>query len=78
MLIVKAFWPASLGEGRGTAEGGAGGQGVRRAGGGHGHATREARPRLGGLDGVGQFFQDRGLYGPSRAWSSGASTWQVR
>jgi class 3 adenylate cyclase len=64
LLIVKAFWPASLGEGRGTEqeELEARESGERAAA----MAMRLDRPDLASaaLDGVGQFFQDRGLYGP--------------
>ena len=64
LLIVKAFWPASLGEGRGTEqeEQEARESGEQAAA----MAMRLERPDLASaaLDGVGQFFQDRGLYGP--------------
>ncbi|HET8526623.1 MAG TPA: adenylate/guanylate cyclase domain-containing protein [Actinomycetota bacterium] len=64
LLIVKAFWPASLGEGRGTEqeELEAKKSGEQAAA----MAMRLGRPDLASsaLDGVGQFFQDRGLYGP--------------
>ena len=66
LLIVKALWPASLGEGRGTEqeELDARESGEQAAA----MATRLDRPDLASaaLDGVGQFFMDRGLYGP---WS---------
>ena len=66
LLIVKAFWPASLGEGRGTEaeELEARESGEEAAA----MAMRLGRPDLASaaLDGVGQFFQDRGLYG---SWS---------
>jgi hypothetical protein len=64
LLIVKSFWPASLGEGRGTEqeELEARESGEQAAA----MAMRLDRPDLASaaLDGVGQFFQDRGLYGP--------------
>ncbi|HEY2965204.1 MAG TPA: adenylate/guanylate cyclase domain-containing protein [Actinomycetota bacterium] len=64
LLIVKAFWPASLGKGRGTEqeELEARESGEQAAA----MAMRLERPDLASaaLDGVGQFFQDRGLYGP--------------
>ena len=66
LLIAKAFWPNSLGEGRGTEkeelEARASGEQAAAM------AMRLDRPDLASaaLDGVGQFFQDRGLYGP---WS---------
>ena len=64
LLVVKAFWPASLGEGRGTEreELEARESGEQAAA----MALRLERPDLASaaLDGVGQFFQDRGLYGP--------------
>jgi class 3 adenylate cyclase len=66
LLIVNAFWPASLGKGRGTEqeELEARESGEQAAA----MAMRLERPDLASaaLDGVGQFFQDRGLYG---AWS---------
>jgi class 3 adenylate cyclase len=64
LLIAKAFWPNSLGEGRGTEqeelEAKASGEQAAAM------ALRLNRPDLASaaLDGVGQFFQDRGLYGP--------------
>ena len=64
LLIVKAFWPASLGEGRGTEqeELDARESGEQASA----MALRLKRPDLASaaLDGVGQFYEDRGLYGP--------------
>jgi class 3 adenylate cyclase len=64
LLIVKALWPASLGKGRGTEqeELEARESGEEAAA----MAMRLGRPDLASaaLDGVSQFFQDRGLYGP--------------
>jgi class 3 adenylate cyclase len=64
LLIVKAFWPASLGEGRGTEqeELDARESGEEASA----MALRLQRPDLASaaLDGVGQFYEDRGLYGP--------------
>ena len=64
LLIVKAFWPASLGEGRGTEaeELEARESGEEAAA----MAIRLGRPDLASaaLDGVGQFFQDRGWLRP--------------
>ena len=63
LLIVKAFWPASLEEGRGTAEEEreALESGERAAA----MAMRLGKPELASAaeDGVGQYFLDRGLYG---------------
>jgi len=63
LLIVKAFWPASLEEGRGTAdeEREALESGERAAA----MAMRLGKPELASAaeDGVGQYFLDRGLYG---------------
>ena len=66
LLIVKALWPASLGEGRGTEqeELEARDSGEQAAA----MALRLERPDLASaaLDGIGQFFMVRGLYG---AWN---------
>jgi AAA ATPase domain len=64
LLIAKAFWPGSLGEGRGTVE-----EEVEARTSGEqaaAMAMRLERPDLASaaLDGVSQYFQDRGLYGP--------------
>jgi hypothetical protein len=63
LLIVNSFWPASLGEGRGTEE-------EERAARESGEeaaamAMRLGRPDLAsaGLDGAGQYYLGRGLYG---------------
>ncbi|HEU4865331.1 MAG TPA: adenylate/guanylate cyclase domain-containing protein [Actinomycetota bacterium] len=64
LLVVKAFWPASLGEGRGTEQ-----EELEARESGElaaAMAMRLDRPDLASaaLDGIGQYFQDRGLYGP--------------
>ena len=66
LLIVKAFWPASLGEGSGTKEE----EQEALASGEHAAAMalRLGRPDLASAaqDGAGQYFLDRGLYGRFR------------
>jgi len=66
LLIVKAFWPASLGEGRGTEqeEREARESGEQAAD----MAMRLGRPDLASaaLDGAGQYYLGRGLYGQWR------------
>jgi class 3 adenylate cyclase len=63
LLIVKAFWPASLEEGRGTPEEER--EALESGEQAAAMAMRLGKPELASAaeDGVGQYFLDRGLYG---------------